>query len=346
MGFSEKISSFFALLRRFVDRYTWRLVLGAVLIIGSIVLVTEPAWFIAALDSLRIPYAVFLVVFITIFFIRGNNFLVSSGVIALLILAPGIWPYFKTAEKTPLEENLENNQVSESDFSVLHFNVKENNKRITSVAEAALNSNADIVSMQELKENSLQVIDTLMRTKYPYCLSDLSIKGFGLALYSKYPIDSGQVIIAHEFPMLVGRINIKGKEFNFISATTSTPTNEKDFQKQIKQFKFITEYANKINGPLILMGDMNSAPWSNQIESLLKETNLKDSRKDLSATYPAQSPVQIPIDYIFHSQQLFCEKFNTLEQTSSNHLGIMGYYTFKESKKNTDTLSNKIKGRS
>lgn len=84
MGFSEKISSFFALLRRFVDRYTWRLVLGAVLIIGSIVLVTEPAWFIAALDSLRIPYAVFLVVFITIFFIRGNNFLVSSGVIALL----------------------------------------------------------------------------------------------------------------------------------------------------------------------------------------------------------------------------------------------------------------------
>lgn len=59
---------------------------------------------------------------------------------------------FKTAEKTPLEENLENNQVSESDFSVLHFNVKENNKRITSVAEAALNSNADIVSMQELKK--------------------------------------------------------------------------------------------------------------------------------------------------------------------------------------------------
>ena len=345
MGLSEKITAFFALLRRFIDRYTWRLVLGGILIIASIILVTEPAWFIAALDSLRIPYAVFLVIFITIFFIRGNNFLVTSGVIALLILAPGIWPYFKTAEKTPLEENIENNQVSESDFSVLHFNVKENNKRITSVAEAALNSNADIVSMQELKENSLQVIDTLMRTKYPYCLSDLSIKGFGLALYSKFPIDSGQVIIAHEFPMLVGSISINGKEFNFISATTSTPTNEKGFEKQVKQFKFITEYANKINGPLILMGDMNSAPWSNQIETLLKETNLKDSRKDLSATYPAQSPVQIPIDYIFHSQQLFCEKFNTLEQTSSNHLGIMGYYTFKEAKKNTDTLSNKIKGR-
>ncbi len=345
MSFSEKLSSFFALLLRFVDRYTWRLALGAVLIIASIILVTEPAWFIAALDSLRIPYAVFLVVFITIFFIRGNNFLVSSGVIALLILAPGIWPYFKTAEKTPLEKNLEANEVASADFSVLHFNVKENNKRILSVAEAALSSNADIVSMQELKENSLQQIDSLMSKQYPYQLSDLSIKGFGLALYSKYPIDSGRVIIEHEFPMLIGKIKIGEKEFNFISATTSSPTNEKDFQKQIKQFKFITEYANKTVGPLIVMGDMNSAPWSNQIETLLKETDLKDSRKDLSATYPAQSPVQIPIDYIFHSQQLFCEKFNTLEQTSSNHLGIMGYYTFKEPKKNADTLSNKSNGR-
>ena len=343
MGISDSLKSFFETIRRFADRYPWRLVIGFILVIASIILVTEPAWFVSALDSLRIPYAVFLVLFTTIFFIRGNNFLVSAGVIALLILAPGIWPYFKTAEKTPLEKELENNEVAVSDFAVLHFNVKENNKRINSVAEAALGSDADIVSMQELKENSLQVIDTIMRTKYPYCLSDLSIKGFGLAVYSKYPIDSGKVIIEHNFPMLTGKITINNKEINFISATTSTPTNEKDFQQQIKQFKFITEYANKTTGALIVMGDMNSAPWSNQIETLLRETKLKDSRKDLSATYPAQSPVQIPIDYIFHSQQLFCEKFSTLEQTSSNHLGIMGYYTFKEPKKNADPVSNKIK---
>ncbi|MBK9504946.1 MAG: hypothetical protein IPO03_06220 [Bacteroidetes bacterium] len=74
---------------------------------------------------------------------------------------------------------------------------------------------------------------------------------------------------------------------------------------------------------------MNAVPWSEQVETLLKTTQLKDSRKDLSATYPAQSPLQIPIDYIFHSPELSCEQFKTQGGTTSNHLGIIGYYNFK-----------------
>ena len=65
------------------------------------------------------------------------------------------------------------------------------------------------------------------------------------------------------------------------------------------------------------------------VETLLKTTQLKDSRKDLSATYPAQSPLQIPIDYIFHSPELSCEQIKTQGGTTSNHLGIIGYYNFK-----------------
>jgi endonuclease/exonuclease/phosphatase (EEP) superfamily protein YafD len=114
----------------------------------------------------------------------------------------------------------------------------------------------------------------------------------------------------------------------FISATTSTPTNEKDYANQIKQFKYITDYANTIDSALIVMGDMNAVPWSDQIKNFMQHTGLKDSRKDLSATYPAQSPFQIPIDYIFHSGEIRCIQFTTVGGTTSNHLGIIGYYNF------------------
>lgn len=333
MNLVRQIKAGFRLFVRWVEMYTFRAIIALILIIASIILVIEPGWLVAAADSLRIPYAVFLVVFVTFFFLRNNYALASAGVIALLILAPGIWPYFKTASETPANKKAEKNEIVSADFSVLHFNVKENNKKITTVSEAALSSNADIVSMQELKENSLAIIDPLMREKYPFVLSDLTSQGFGMAIYSKYPIASTAVIKSHDFPLLTGIIIIRKDTLNFIAATTSTPTSEKDYDKQLKQFKFIAEQTNAVHGPLIVLGDMNAVPWSEQVESLLKTTGLKDSRKDLSATYPAQSPLQIPIDYIFHSSELSCAQFKTQGGTTSNHLGIIGYYNFKSNNK-------------
>jgi endonuclease/exonuclease/phosphatase (EEP) superfamily protein YafD len=329
MRLMSQLKDGFRLFIRWVEMYTFRAIVAALLIIASIILVIEPGWLVAAVDSLRIPYAVFLVVFVMFFFLRNNYALASAGGIALLILAPGIWPYFKTASETPADVKAEKNETVVADFSVLHFNVKENNKKIATVAEAALASNADIVSMQELKENSFAIVDPLMREKYQYVLSDLTSPGFGMAIYSKYPIEKTAIIKSHDFPLLTGNIVLKKGTVSFIAATTSTPTNEKGYDKQLKQFKFIAEQSKTVDGALIVLGDMNAVPWSEQVETLLKTTQLKDSRKDLSATYPAQSPLQIPIDYIFHSPELNCEQFKTQGGTTSNHLGIIGYYNFK-----------------
>lgn len=317
---------------RWVDMYRWRALISFLVIAFSVILVTEPFWFIAAIDSLRVVYAVFLVVFILFFFFRNVFALTTAGGIALVILIPGIWKYFNLANVNASEEKKENTSVPAADFTVLHFNVKENNKHIISVAEAALKADADIVSMQELNEVSLQTIDTILRKKYPYVLSDISIKGFGMAVYSKYPIQQQEVRIEHDFPMLNGVISINGKGLEFIAATTSTPTNDKDYEKQMKQFKFIASFADSLPEPLIVMGDMNAVPWSEQVKSLLASTKLRDSRKDLSGTYPAQSPLQIPIDYIFHSKTLVCEQFTTVGGTTSNHMGILGYYSFDNGK--------------
>ena len=332
MRLMSQLKSSFQLFIRWVEMYTFRAFVAAFLIIISIILVLEPGWMVAAIDSLRIPYAIFLVAFVMFFFLRNNYALASAGAIALLILAPGIWPYFKTAGELP-SANKDQVKTEHTDFSVIHYNVKENNKKIETVAQGALKSNADIVSMQELKPTSFAIVDPLMRAVYPYSFSDLSVDGFGLAVYSKYPFAATEVVISNNYPILVGEIIIQNDTLHFVAATTSTPTSDKDFEKQAKQFKFIAEEVNKIQGPLIVMGDMNAAPWSEHIKELLKATKLKDSRKDLSSTYPANSPVQVAIDYIFHSPEIYCESFTTQSGTTSNHLGILGHYQFKDSSK-------------
>ncbi|MFN0275919.1 MAG: endonuclease/exonuclease/phosphatase family protein, partial [Chitinophagales bacterium] len=208
----------------------------------------------------------------------------------------------------------------------------ENNKNITSVAKAALASNADVLSFQELQQRTLTPLDTVLKKIYPYSVSDLTMKGYGMAVYSKFPIVRSEVVKQHNFPMLTGVIQLEGKEFQFISATVSSPKNEKGYNEQMKQLKVISNYADSIPLPLLVMGDMNAVPWSEQIENFQTQTRLKDSRKDLSSTFPANSVIQVPIDYIFHSEELKCVDFKTLKPTSSNHLGIIGYYKFDEVK--------------
>jgi len=332
MDTAVNFNQMFEIAIRWLKRYPWRIAIALVLIGGSIVMATEPSWFISAVDALRIPYAILLVALIVFFFIRGIHLLTTATIISLLIISPDIWPYFKTSNETPAQKKAEQREATDSDLSVLHFNVKERNKNILSVAETAVNSGADIVSMQELHASSLQLIDSLMKANYKYSLSDVSMEGFGMAVYSNFPINNGESKKYSDYLFLTGSITIENREVKFISATTSTPTNEKDYAMQTKQLKYITEYINTIDSALIVMGDMNSVPWSEQIKNFTLYTGLIDSRKDLSATYPAQSPLQIPIDYIFHSDNLQCIKFTTVEGTTSNHLGLIGYYNFGNSK--------------
>lgn len=327
---TQHIKDSLQLFFRWVELYTFRFIFSLLIIICSIIIVWEPSWIASAIDALRIPYAVFLVAFTMFFFLRNNYAMATAGGIALLIIAPGIFPYFKTANSLPGQKNLTEKESVAADFSVLHFNVKENNKKIESVAEAALASGADIVSMQELRPASFTTVDALMRTQYPYVYSELNYDGFGMAMYAKIPFDTCLTYVENNFPVIACTINIDGNAVQLFGATTSTPTNEKDFKTQAKQFAFMSNLVNTVKTPVLLMGDMNAVPWSEHIAGLMKNTGLKDSRKDLTATYPAQSPLQIPIDYIFHSKEFTCKKFNSVGGTTSNHLGLMGSYSLRK----------------
>ena len=314
---------------RFAERYKWRLIISVFLIGFSLLLVLEPGfWIFDALDSMRIYYAILLTILTIFFFLRGKSMLAGSAAIALAVLSPGIWKYFRPAEDSLPNAVFLHQETSAPDFTVAHFNVKENNKNIFSVAKGAVESDADIISLQELHETSLNKIDTILRRKYPYAISDVSIPGFGMAVYSKYPMHERKIIKDSSFPLLTGVVSIHDRDIHFISATTSTPTDQKGFEEQQKQLNIISAYVNAVDSPLVVMGDMNSVPWSEGIKDLLKKTKLEDSRKNLAATFPANSIFQVPIDYIFHSPALKCLTFGTLEATSSNHLGIIGSYAW------------------
>jgi endonuclease/exonuclease/phosphatase (EEP) superfamily protein YafD len=334
--FSDQIISIFTiemsikLLFRFL-RLNWlEFVFILFLWTYCIVIVTEPNFIAGALNALRIPSAI-IVTLITVFFlIRGNKLITTGSVIACLILFPGIWQYFRPGAAP--EARNEGRTVSErvkvqSDFSMAHFNVKEHNKHLEVLIADVLQTNVDILSLQELRPEAGALVDSLLWPGYPFVVRSLDVPGFGIALYSRIPFDSTQVFNDFAFPVLMAHLTVNDKQLRIYAATTSTPTSEKGFEKQSKEFIYLADLIQQQRIPAILAGDLNAVPWSKHITEFCKRTSMIDSRKDLSATYPSQSMfVQLPIDYLLHSPNMQCLAFTTLAPSTSNHLGITGYF--------------------
>lgn len=83
---------------------------------------------------------------------------------------------------------------------------------------------------------------------------------------------------------------------------------------------------NKIQSPVILMGDFNTFHGESEIKKLLQQTHLKDKisldKKDVHLTEPAWHPTR-RLDYILTSPEIRVNRYSVLKFQFSDHLPLM-----------------------
>lgn len=214
--------------------------------------------------------------------------------LSALILFPF---YFINAQiKTPAQE--------ENTFRMMSYNIRnakglDNNvdyKRIAGIIEAI---NPEVVALQELDSvtNRSQKVDVLkeladiIRLHYTYAAAiDYDGGKYGIGILSKKrPLSS------HHIP-LPGREEKRVLlicEFEqYIVFNVHLSLNETDRQSSME---IISAEAKKYAKPVILMGDLNAKPDSDEIKSFTGSWKLLNNVK--SATFPANEPKET-IDYI------------------------------------------------
>ena len=217
-----------------------------------------------------------------------------------------------------------------ADLTVAHFNVLVNNQGYQHTIEAALNSNADLLSFQEVDGEWAKELYQGLRKKYPYHHSmPHDDDAYGLALFSKSPLVKVREFHLAGLPNIEGRVRHKNKNIYFVLTHTRAPTTQRNFQTRNRHIAALAYHLSRISGPKMVIGDFNSVPWDRIIANFTKTAQVFDSRKSLMATYPTFFQlVQIPIDYIFHSWHLECLKLDKITGTSSDHYGIRGTFRF------------------
>lgn len=216
-------------------------------------------------------------------------------------------------------------------LSIAHFNVFKFNEHYDSVCKAALESNADLISFQETDSEWTDHLKTRLSSAYPYSVCyPLESCCFGLAVFSKHPISNAEILSIEGLPNITGSITINEQPLQFICSHTKAPTSPENFNQRNRHIQTLSQFINTSlpsKRPVLVIGDFNSVPWDTQIMQFKTKTALEDSRSGFQVTFPAWfPPLLIPIDFIFHSSDIQCTAFNTINTHSSDHYGIIGQY--------------------
>lgn len=248
------------------------------------------------------------------------RYVAASGVGVTFLLAVHLLPHLNNGISSDYE-------VYGNSFKVAHFNVLYKNTNYDKTVKHALETEADILSFQEVSVDWVYRLMDGLDHEYPYfAISEHKIHG--VAIFSKYPIDNLKTYYWTGEPNLTGDILYDDKKVHFVATHTLSPRDPQRYQNRNEHLNKIAEYVQQLEGPILAIGDFNAVPWNQHIVQIKQSTDLMDSRKGLASTFPANYALGIPIDYIFHSDELNCLDFQAIESMGSDHKGVIGEYAF------------------
>jgi endonuclease/exonuclease/phosphatase (EEP) superfamily protein YafD len=212
--------------------------------------------------------------------------------------------------------------------------------------EALLASDADIIGLVEVTPAWRPALAPLY-AKYPYRVDCFDLDPeCQTAVLSKLPIEkpiAGRVWKAT--PIVAGgEILWNGQPITVLTTHWFRPLKRSDespwgaddaarsaylaeglpVSRQAGQAGQFAKYLNRQPRDLIVMGDLNSAPWS-RVQSAFRAKTGLDNQAGWGASWPSflPWPLRLPIDHILARGHLVVTKFETGPRTESDHFPVV-----------------------
>lgn len=243
--------------------------------------------------------------------------------LTLLMLTCGIFnfvpiiPYYFA-----VSHQIDNTNAQE--LRLMTANVAMRNENYADFYNSVETSAPDILVLQEVTEEWNQEIQPL-RSVYPY--SEILPKqgGAGLALFSRYPLESAKVLFADSsmHPALLAVINFHGTALTILLMHPLTPMRPDKFTNRNEQLEAAAALMKSTPEPKLLVGDLNTTMWSPYYSDLVENSGLHDARigRGLYPTFESDLPLllSIPIDHLLTGEAIQVENFKFGTPTGSDH---------------------------
>ena len=163
---------------------------------------------------------------------------------------------------------------------------------------------------------------------YAYRLNEPQDGAFGIAVFSKLPLEDARIVHAPPMghPEIRAEFELGGQRIYFASAHPMPPMGREWIEARNAQLLALGEELGRMPRPTILIGDLNTSMWAPTYRAFETASGLRNARKGhgLSPTFPVFLPIAlIPIDHVLVSEEFAVTDFRSGDRTGSDHLPII-----------------------
>lgn len=159
---------------------------------------------------------------------------------------------------------------------------------------------------------------------------------YGMALLSAYPVENMRVVYSEErhLPSIVGKVLTEQGAITVYGLRTLPLVSRESRRIRDDQLAEAAEAVGVLtDGPLLLMGDFNTVPWSRVMKQFERDTALVNSMEGwgVQGTWPQRAgPIRIPVDHVLHSESVSIVRHQRVACVGSDHLGVVVDFQVRE----------------
>ena len=214
------------------------------------------------------------------------------------------------------------------------LNVNVGTGRTGDIAALLRRYDPDIVALLEVGDRVFAGLKDAL-APYPSRLVFPREDSFGMGFFSRRPLKQASKIVIGEagLPSILALVEMPRGECTVLVTHPLPPAGAEWSRLRNEQFARLAETARGIPGPLLLVGDLNAAPWNQHFRRLLRDSGLQDSARGrgVQPTWPAGSILlRIPLDHCLHSPSVRILDRQIGPDVGSDHLPVIMDFTLEE----------------
>ena len=285
------------------------------------------SWFLDLFAHFHWQYLIASVVAVPWFAWRRNRWLLAVSVLSLLLNLALIFGLVRS-------DQYEDAPHAESFLRAVSINVRTENKEHAKVVDFLLQADADVVFVMEVDfwwEEKLQPL----KEKYPHHLFEPRVDNFGVAFFSRIPVLKSEIMTlgAAFVPTVVASLEKGGRHFRLIGVHPVPPSGEENSRFRNDDLLAYAGLAAESTDPVLLVGDLNAAPWSRGMRILTQNGHLRLGNASSAAapTWMVDTLLRIPIDHALAKRPLVIMNRSIGPEVGSDHRPIIAEVGWDES---------------
>ena len=308
-------------IRKFLNARPWGILSSVTLIacISTVLGFMGRLWWPFELAShFRVQYFCFLLASAILFLIwRKQRAAILAGIFALVNLSLIAPLYFGDSAI----------HGGARMFRALVMNVHASNHAYGRIEKFVRSVRPDFMVLVEINRRWMGELDKL-QMMYPYSRIRPREDNFGIGLLSRNPFVRSEIrYIGHaNVPSIVARFEIDGQSLTVIGTHPLPPVGRALSRYRNQQLTELAQVVGSQQGPVMVLGDLNTTSWSPFFRDLIRTTGLRDSRNGfgIQPTWPAGfPPLWVPIDHCLVSSGVVVHNRQTGPNVGSDHYPVV-----------------------